>query len=120
MQAEARLWMGVFDEWGQLIVLANRAPYRYDRGPNGRVSLTRTASGLVTALEPLVDARSRVWGAQGAGTAGTLPPHTRDLPPRVPPANPSYRVRYVPIDADQYRGFYDGFANEALWPLCHS
>jgi len=105
--------------WDRLIVLANRAPYRHEHAPDGRVTLTRTASGLVTALEPLVAACSGTWVAHAAGSADTLVGDPRDLQ-EIPPADPRYRVRYVPLEAEQHRGFYYGFANEALWPLCHS
>ena len=116
---DSRMPAGISGQWDRVIVLANRAPYRHDHAPAGRVILTRAASGLVTALEPLVDACSGVWVAHGASDADNSVVDGRGAP-GGPPANSSYRIRYVPIDADEYRGFYYGFANEALWPLCHS
>jgi trehalose 6-phosphate synthase len=101
--------------WDRVIVLANRAPYRYDYAPDGRVMLTRTASGLVTALEPLVAACSGTWVAHAAGTADDCL-----VAKRTVPFPAGYRLRSVRLDGDQHRGYYYGFANEALWPLCHS
>ena len=103
----------------RIIVLANRAPFRLERSPEGTVRLTRSASGVVTALEPLVEAYSGTWVAYGAETAdhGGVDGHAGL---QVPPANPRYRIRYVNLDEHEHRGYYYGFANEGLWPLCHA
>ena len=37
----------------------------------------------------------------------------------VPPENPSYRIRRVWLTSEEEAGYYYGFANEGLWPLCH-
>jgi trehalose 6-phosphate synthase len=105
--------------WDRVIVLANRAPYRHERGADGTVSRSRSASGLVTALEPLVEACSGIWVAHGAGNADRMVVDDRDGL-NVPPANSLYRLRYVWLGDDEHRGYYYGFANEGLWPLCHA
>jgi trehalose 6-phosphate synthase len=79
----------------------------------------RSASGLVTALEPLVEACSGIWVAHGAGNADTAYADDRGGL-EVPPANPQYRLRYVWLPDHEHRGYYYGFANEGLWPLCHA
>ena len=38
----------------------------------------------------------------------------------VPPATLAYRLRHVWLDEHEHRGYYYGFANEGLWPLCHA
>ena len=101
------------------IVLANRAPFTHQRAADGRISVSRSASGLVTALEPLVEAYSGIWVAHAAGNADTAVVDVRGGLD-VPPASPHYRLRYVCLPDDQHRGFYYGFANEGLWPLCHA
>ena len=102
----------------RVIVLANRAPFTHEFS-RGRVVTTRSSSGLVTALEPLLDACSGTWVAHAGGSADTS---VVDQPGGidVPPAKSNYRVRYVPVPDDEYRGYYFGFANEGLWPLCHT
>ncbi len=102
----------------RVIVLANRAPVSHELS-RGRVVATRSASGLVTALEPLLEAYSGTWVAHAAGSADC------DVVDGlggigVPPANPRYRLRYVRVPESEYDGYYYGFANEGLWPLCHT
>lgn len=101
-----------------VVVLANRAPFRYERGPDGTIVERRSASGLVTAVEPILKVCSGVWVAHVAGgpDATLLDPGRR---PKAPPGKPEYRLRGVSLPDDEYRGYYYGFANEGLWPLCH-
>ena len=111
-------WLEAFDSSGPIVVLANREPIRHDRAPDGSIVVRRSASGLVTALEPLVQACSGVWVAHGAGTADRAVVDRRDGLD-VPLASPMYRLRRVWLDDHEERGYYYGFANERLWPLCH-
>jgi trehalose 6-phosphate synthase len=106
------------DRKERVIVLANRAPLKHDRSGD-RIVVTRSASGLVTALEPLLEEYSGTWVAHAAGSADW---EMLDEPggTNVPPANSGYRMRYVAVPDDEYRGYYFGFANEGLWPLCHT
>lgn len=107
-----------FDGTGPIVVLANREPLRHDRAADGRIVVRRSASGLVTALEPLIQSCSGIWVAHGTGTADLAVVDWRDGLD-VPPANPLYRLRRVWLDAHEERGYYYGFSNEGLWPLCH-
>ena len=102
----------------RLIVVANREPYIHDRGPDGAIRVLHPASGLVTALEPIMRACSGVWIAHGAGSADRETAD-RDGRVRVPPGEESYLVRRLWLSEAQERGYYYGFANEGLWPLCH-
>jgi trehalose 6-phosphate synthase len=102
-----------------IIVLANRAPLTVNRTAAGQLSERRSASGLVTALEPLVARCSGTWVAHGAATDGHGCVDRRDGL-HVPLANPRYRLRYVRLPEPEHRGYYNGFANEGLWPLCHA
>jgi len=113
-----RRWVTTRYAGESIVVLANRAPFRHDRAPDGGIVVKRAGGGLVTALEPLVRACSGVWVAHGAGTADRAVVDRRDGL-NVPPASPQYRLRRVWLDAAEERGYYYGFANEGLWPLCH-
>jgi trehalose 6-phosphate synthase len=113
-----RSWVRKSYEGESIVVLANREPVRHDRTAGGGVHVTRSASGLVTALEPLMRACSGIWVAHGAGSADRIVVDRRDGLD-VPPANPSYRLRRVWLEPHEEGGYYYGFSNEALWPLCH-
>jgi trehalose 6-phosphate synthase len=102
----------------KVIVLANREPFRHEWGDDGEPIAIRSASGLVTALEPLVAACGGVWIGHGGGGADRAAVTWRDGLD-VPPRRPSYRLRRVWLDAIEQRRYYGGFANEGLWPLCH-
>ncbi len=100
-----------------LFVVSNREPYVHIK--NGRsVQVVVPASGLVTALEPVLLACEGTWIAHGAGDADreTVGPGDRL---RVPPDNPHYTLRRVFLSPEEEAGYYYGFSNEGLWPLCH-
>jgi len=100
-----------------LFVVSNREPYVHNRQGN-TITVTVPASGLVTALEPILHACNGTWVAEGSGTADkqTVDEHDRL---QVPPDDPRYTLRRVWLTAEEEEGYYYGFANEGLWPLCH-
>ncbi|MGC4086236.1 MAG: trehalose-6-phosphate synthase [Vicinamibacterales bacterium] len=100
-----------------LIVLANRAPVRHVKQTSGALSQARSASGLVTAVEPVVARASGTWIAHGDEADLDATRDTGHI--SVETNGGAYRLRYVPVDPSTYDGFYRGFSNEALWPLCH-
>lgn len=101
----------------QVIVVSNREPYIHNE-KNGEVELVVPASGLVSALEPITRACAGTWIAYGGGTADRQMVDGDDRV-QVPPDNPSYTLRRVWLSEEEYQGYYLGFANEGLWPLCH-
>jgi trehalose 6-phosphate synthase len=105
-------------EGDNVVIVANREPYLHQRGPDGTIKVQHPASGLVTALEPVARACSGVWIAHGSGSADrdVVDGHDRV---RVPPGEESYAIRRVWLSEEEERGYYYGFANEGLWPLCH-
>ncbi|RAZ90824.1 trehalose-6-phosphate synthase [Mesorhizobium hawassense] len=102
----------------QVIVVSNREPYIHNETEDGDVELVVPASGLVSALEPITRACAGTWIAYGGGTADRTVVDRNDRV-QVPPGNPSYTLRRVWLSDDEYQGYYLGFANEGLWPLCH-
>ena len=100
-----------------LFVVSNREPYMHQR--NGKVlDVVVPPSGLVTALEPVLNACDGTWIAHGSGNgdAEVVDAHDRL---RVPPEDPRYSLRRVWLTKEEEEGYYYGFANEGLWPLCH-
>jgi alpha,alpha-trehalose-phosphate synthase [UDP-forming] len=101
----------------QVIVVSNREPYIHDLR-DGRIVVRRPASGLVTAVEPVMRACSGTWVAHGSGSAD------RDVVDRgdhvaLPPGEDEYRLRRIWLTPEEEQGYYFGFANEGMWPLCH-
>ncbi len=104
-------------EGGRLFVVSNREPYSHQR--NGKeLEVIVPPSGLVTALEPVLDACDGTWIAHGSGDADrdVVDAHDRL---RVPPSDPRYTLRRVWLTKEEEEGYYYGFSNEGLWPLCH-
>src|ERR1039457_650965 len=102
---------------GRLFVGSNCEPYIHQR--NGKsLEVTVPPSGLVTALEPVLTACDGTWIAHGSGDADkeVVDGHDRL---RVPPENPRYTLRRIWLSKEGEEGYYYGFANEGLWPLCH-
>jgi trehalose 6-phosphate synthase len=102
----------------RVVIVANREPYIHEHADGGEMNLVHPASGLVTALEPVMRACSGVWIAHGSGSADleASDPHGRL---RVPPEEESYVLRRVWLSPEEEKGYYYGFSNEGLWPLCH-
>jgi trehalose 6-phosphate synthase len=101
----------------ELCVIANREPYVHNR-KGSKVEVLLPASGLVTAVEPIVRACSGLWIAHGSGSADR---ETADAGGKllVPPGHPEYALKRVWLTKAEEQGYYYGFSNEGLWPLCH-
>jgi trehalose 6-phosphate synthase len=102
----------------KIVILANREPYIHQRTANGAIEVQHPASGLVTALEPVMRACSGIWVAHGSGSADRETVDRKDHV-HVPPGEESYLIRRVWLSDEEQQGYYFGFSNEGLWPLCH-
>ena len=100
-----------------LVVVSNREPVRHVRR-NGKIVAETPASGLVTAMDPVMRACGGVWVAQGSGDADRESADDRGRL-RVPLDDPRYTLRRVYLTQEEEAGYYGGFSNEGLWPLCH-
>jgi len=101
----------------RIFVVSNREPYMHIRQGRETVCVV-PPSGLVTALEPVLRACDGVWVASGSGDADADTVDEFDRL-RVPPDDPRYTLRRVWLSEEEESRYYDGFANEGLWPLCH-
>ncbi len=101
----------------KFIVVANREPFIH-RYAGDRIEMVRPASGMATAIDPIMDASGGTWIAHGSGDADPemVDQHDRI---RVPPENPTYTLRRVWLTREQDQGYYYGMSNEGIWPLCH-
>ncbi len=102
----------------RLIVVSNRQPYLHDL-VDGEPQYVMPSGGLTTALDPLMQACGGTWIAYGSGK-GDRYIVDRDDRVMVPPDEPSYSLRLVWLTEREEQGYYYGFSNEALWPLCHN
>lgn len=102
----------------QMIVISNREPYIHNFNSRHQPVVQVPASGMVTALEPVMRACSGVWIAHGSGSADRSVVDRHDQI-KVPPEDPAYTLRRVWLSKEQEEGYYYGFSNEGLWPLCH-
>jgi alpha,alpha-trehalose-phosphate synthase [UDP-forming] len=102
-----------------LFVVSNREPYlNVYNEKNNSIEIIVPASGVVTAIEPVLVACDGTWIAHGSGSADREVSDAYDHQ-RVPPERPSYTLRRVWLSNEEEKGYYQGFANEGLWPLCH-
>jgi trehalose 6-phosphate synthase len=100
-----------------LVVVSNREPYLHGVR-NGDVVATPATGGVAVALDALMRERGGVWVAHGAGQADRAVVDDNDKV-RVPPEAPSYDLRRLWLEEPTFSAYYNGFANEGLWPLCH-
>ena len=100
-----------------LFVVSNREPYTHNRRGK-EIVVSVPASGVVTAIEPILCACNGTWVAHGSGDAD-IESSDRHGRLKVPPGEPRYTLRRVWLSHEQEAGYYYGFSNEGLWPLCH-
>ncbi|MEW6665689.1 MAG: trehalose-6-phosphate synthase [Thermodesulfobacteriota bacterium] len=104
-------------EGAKVIVVSNREPWLHERDAAG-IKAIRPASGMVTALEPIVRATGGVWVAHGSGSADRLVADKRGRI-GIPLEKPRYTLKRVWLTKKEEEGYYYGISNQALWPLCH-
>jgi len=119
---EARLKELVNAKLGEnaLFVVSNREPYMHVVDDTiGITKCIRPASGVVTAIHPILCACGGMWIAHGAGNADRKFVNSKDKL-GVPPEDNRYILKRIWLNKDEEDGYYYGFANEGLWPLCHN
>ncbi|MBI4688552.1 MAG: trehalose-6-phosphate synthase [Nitrospirae bacterium] len=101
----------------KLFLISNREPYMHIQDGSSIKCIT-PAGGLVTALDPVMRACDGVWIAHGSEDADreTVDENNKL---RVPPEEPAYILRRIWLTKEEENGYYYGFANEGIWPLCH-
>jgi len=100
------------------VVASNRQPYVHTQ-KRSKVAVNRGSGGVITALDPIMQACNGLWVAWGNGDADKK---ASDLDGKiaVPPENPAYTLKRVWLTKQEEIGYYYGFSNEAIWPLCHT
>lgn len=100
-----------------IFVVSNGEPY-VNKRIKGRLEWSVPAGGVVTAIEPVMEACGGMWIAHGSGPADR---ETADAEGklRVPHDEPKYTLKRIWLTPEEVKGYYNGFSNEAIWPLCH-
>jgi trehalose 6-phosphate synthase len=100
-----------------MVVVSNREPYMHVHAGK-EIKCIVPASGMVTAMEPILKACGGLWIASGSGDADRETVDKNDKV-QVPPYEHKYTLRRVWLTKEQEDHYYYGFSNEGLWPLCH-
>lgn len=101
----------------QFIVVSNRQPYIFNY-QKGEINCTRGAGGVITALDPVVEAVNGIWVSNSSGEADLEIADKKNMV-KVPHDNHSYTLKFVKLTKEENEGYYYGFSNESLWPMCH-
>lgn len=101
----------------KMIVVSNREPYMHIH-EGKEIKCIVPASGMITAMEPILKACGGLWIASGTGDADKETVDKNDKV-QVPPEEPKYTLRRLWQTKEEEDHFYYGFSNEGLWPLCH-
>ena len=102
----------------RLVVVSNRQPYIHEL-IDGELRYAVPAGGMTTALDPLMQELGGTWIAHGGGKGDWYAVDEKNKI-MVPPDDPAYTMRLVWLTEEEERGYYHGFSNAALWPLCHN
>ena len=100
-----------------LVVVSNREPYSHERDDDGEIRVRSAAGGLTGALDPVMQSQGGTWVAWGSGDADMAVAEEGIV--AVPPSDPTYDLKRVPLSEAAVQGYYYGYANQVLWPLCH-
>lgn len=101
-----------------IFMVSNREPYIHTKN-GGKITYYVPASGPVTAIEPVMQACGGTWIANGSGEADKLVVD-KNSKIKVPPDEPKYTLKRIWLTEEEETGYYFGFSNEGLWPLCHN
>jgi len=112
-----KMEMGNLLQNRKLIVVSNREPYMHIHAGK-EIKCIVPASGMITAMEPILKACSGLWIASGTGDADREAVD-KDDKVEVPPEEPRYTLKRIWLTKEEEDHFYYGFSNEGLWPLCH-
>ncbi len=102
----------------RLLVVSNRQPYVFSIDESGSLHGQMPPGGLTAAIDPLMRACGGTWIAQSSSEADRAAMDSNGVIP-VPYDSPAYRMRLLNLTDEENNGYYYGFSNEGLWPLCH-
>ncbi len=102
----------------QFIVAIQREPYIHENTTDG-IKLKKAAGGAHLLLDGILKQIGGVMVALGMGSADKkmVDEHNRY---KVTTTDKNYLLKRIFLKKKEIDGFYYGFANQTLWPLCHN
>jgi trehalose 6-phosphate synthase len=100
------------------MVVSSAEPYVHNFSKDA-IRVDRAPGGLVTGVEPILKANKGLWIAHGRGTADKDVVDANDKI-KLPPRKTAYTLKRLWVNKKNLKGWYYGFSNQALWPLCHN
>lgn len=100
------------------VLVSNREPY-YHTLREGKIECVKTVGGVVRGIEPIIKTASGIWVAHGSGNADRKVTDKKGKI-KLPPDSPQYTLRRIWLSKEDEEGYYYGYSNEAIWPLCHN
>ncbi|WP_380677759.1 alpha,alpha-trehalose-phosphate synthase (UDP-forming) [Salinigranum sp. GCM10025319] len=104
----------------EVVIVSNRQPYRHEWTDDG-VTVDRPTGGLSEGLDSVARTIEGTWVAWGDGDADAHVVDEDDCVSVPPDASDDeqYDLRRVWLTDEQVEGYYYGFSNRVLWPVCH-
>lgn len=101
----------------RLVLVSNGEPYKHVY-KNDEIEMEKLAGGLTTGLDPMMQKKNGLWIAWGRGEAD-FEVVDEDNKVKVPDES-GYTLKRVNLTKEEQDGFYYGFSNEVMWPICHT
>jgi len=100
------------------VLVSNREPYIHKKSKKNEIVCKKSIGGVISALDPLIRKHKGLWIAWGSGNADFLVTDTHKKV-KIPPENPCYELKRIPLTKKEIENYYHGFSNRVLWPLFH-
>lgn len=102
----------------RILLASNREPFQVVRDDDGSVEdCVPSMGGLASGLSPILDRRDGIWVCWNPEpTPDTGEPDFRDETEHGVP----FPLLHVGLTKSEMRGYYNGFCNRVLWPMCHT
>lgn len=101
----------------RLVLVSNGEPYKHVF-ENQEIKQEKLAGGLTTGLDPMMQEAKGLWIAWGRGEAD-FEVVDQENKIKVPDDN-GYTLKRIKLSEKEKNGFYYGFSNEVMWPICHT
>jgi trehalose 6-phosphate synthase len=102
----------------KFVMVTNREPYIHIQSKKGAKAV-KAISGVTLPLDSIMQATHGMWFAYGSGSADKDVVNSKDII-KLPPNSHGYELKRVWLTKNEVAGYYYGYSNETIWPLCHA